>query len=243
MKLDLRGFQGYLKKNAAIVSDDPANPRMIVQVEGSVRPLIWIRPEKAVGFHGMAAGLEEKAVDLVTASKPFHIRKMSDNLEKKAHYRLDTVEDGKHYRLRINNSAKRGTYRGSITLHTDFPEKPELTIWVNGSIEGEIAVRPKTLIIGRLSPDQGMISGRISVTGNLKKPFQIIRCGYDEKIVSVVQSSLPDGAGFSLEVSPKMENIPAGGRIQSSLWIETDMASEEKQEVQIQAINLAGQPG
>ncbi|MHC1728342.1 MAG: hypothetical protein AB9866_20465 [Syntrophobacteraceae bacterium] len=242
MKLDLRGFQGYVKKNATIVSDDPANPRMIVQVEGTVKPLIWIRPEKAVGFQGMAAGLEEKAIDFITTSRAFHIRKMTDNLDKKAAYRLETIEDGKHYRLKVANNVKHGNYRGSITLHTDFSEKPELTIWINASIEGEIAIRPKTLVVGRLSPDQGVISGKVLVTNNLNKAFQIVRCTYDDKVISVVQSSLPDKAGFSLEITPNMENIPPGGRIKTTLSIETDVASEARQEVQVQAINLAGPP-
>ena len=36
-----------------------------------------------------------------------------------------------------------------------------------------------------------------------------------------------------------MKNIPPGGRIQTVLSVETDVPSEEKQEVEIQAINLA----
>ena len=46
----------------------------------------------------------------------------------------------------------------------------------------------------------------------------------------------------ALEVKPEMENIPLGSRIQTLLTVETDVASEEKLEVQIQAINLAASP-
>ncbi len=242
MKLDLRGFQGYVKKTATVLSDDPAKPRIVLVVEGTVKPLIGVMPEKMVSFQGMAETQKEKIVDLVSASDTFHIRKLEDNLDGKAAYRLETVEDGHRYRLRISNKAKHGNYRGSITLHTDFSEKPELTVWVSGNIEGEIGVRPKILILGRLSPDQGVISGQVLVTDNLNKAFKIVKCAYDERVINVVQSPLPDKSGFSLEVTPNMKNIPPGGRLQTTLTIETDAASEGKQEVQIQAINLADTP-
>jgi hypothetical protein len=50
---------------------------------------------------------------------------------------------------------------------------------------------------------------------------------------------MPSGAGFTLDVSPNLKNIPTGGRVQTSIVIETDVASGGKQEVQVQAINLA----
>jgi hypothetical protein len=128
---------------------------------------------------------------------------------------------------------------GSISLHTDFAEKPELTVWVNGSVEGEIGIRPKLLVVGRLSPDQGVLSGKVLVLDNKNRAFKIVKCTYDERILHVTQMPFPNGPGFSLEVIPNMKNIPPGGRIQTLLTVETDVPSEEKHEVQIQAINLA----
>jgi hypothetical protein len=238
LKLDLTGFQGYVKKTATIISDDPSTPRKVVQIEGTVKPLVQILPLKVVSFQGMPGSLEEKAVDLITTSKAFHIQKMNDDLEQKAAYKLETVEDGTHYRLRVSNKLNRGTYRGTITLYTDLPEKPELTVWVNGTIEGEIGVNPKTLVVGRLSPDQGVLAGKVTVKDNLNKPFQIVKCTYDERIISVNQSQLPDKSGYTLEVTPNMNNIPPKGKLQATIVIETDLASEGKQEVQVRALNL-----
>ena len=238
LEVNLKGFQGYVKKTATVLSDDPANPRLVLAVEGTVKPLIEVLPEKTVYFQGMPGDIAEKTIDLITTSKPFHIRKIEDDLDKKAGYRLETVEDGKHYRLTVSNKTLQGNYRGSITLFTDFAEKPELTVWVNAFIEGEIAIRPKVLVVGKLSPDQGVISGKILVIDNKQKPFKIVKYTYDKRYINVTQAPLSSGPGFSLEVKPEMENIPLGSRIQTLLTIETDVASEEKLEVQIQAINL-----
>lgn len=238
MDLDLKGFQGYVKETATIVSDDPVNPRLVLVLEGNVRPLIEVRPEKSIYFQGMADELGEKTIDLITSSKPFHIRKMKDDLEKKAGYRLETVQDGTHYRLRVSNNAAKGSYRGTITLYTDLSEKPELTVWVNTFIEGEIGIRPKSLVVGQLSPDQGVISGNVLMIDNKKRAFKIVKCAYDERLIQVTQTSLPDETGFKLEVKPNMEGIPAGKKLESLLTVETDVAPGEKLEVQIQAINL-----
>jgi len=224
------------------LSDDPANPRMVILVEGTVKPLIEVRPEKTIYFQGTADGLNEKTIDLITTSNMFHIRKVDDNLDKKVLYRLETVEDGKHYRLRVSNNTSLGNYRGSIILYTDFAKKPELTVWVNGSIEGEIGIRPKVLVVGRLSLDQGIITGKVLVVDNKNKTFQIVRCMYDERVIHVSQKPFANQPGFSLEVTPKMENIPPGSRIPTVLTVETDVPSEGKLEVQVQAINLAGRP-
>jgi hypothetical protein len=225
------------------LSDDPAHPRMVLLVEGTVKPLIEVLPEKAIYFQGTADALNEKTIDLISTSNMFHIRKANDDLDKKVLYKLETVEDGKHYRLRVsNNTSARGNYRGSITLYTDFAKKPELTIWVNGSIEGEIGIRPKVLVVGRLSPDQGIISGKVRVVDNKNKAFKIVKCTYDERVIHVRQEPFPNEPGFSLEVTPKMENIPPGSRIPTALTVETDVPSEEKLQVQVQAINLGETP-
>jgi hypothetical protein len=167
---------------------------------------------------------------------------MDDDLDRKAGYRLETVEDGKHYRLTVFNNTHQGNYRGSITLHTDFAEKPELTVWVSGFIEGEIGIRPKALVVGRLSPDQAVLSGKVLVVDNKKRPFKIVKCTYDERIIHVTQVPLPNEPGYSLEVKPEMANIPPGSRLQTLLTVETDVASEGNLEAQIQAINLPAAP-
>ena len=94
------------------MSDDPANPRVILAVEGIVKPLIEVLPEKTIYFQGLADGLTEKTIDLVTTSKQFHIQKIDDDLNKKAAYKLETVEDGKHYRLKVSNNTPQRKLQG-----------------------------------------------------------------------------------------------------------------------------------
>ena len=235
----MKGFQGYVAKTATVLSDDPANPRVTLLVEGTVKPLIEILPERTINFQGVADSLTEKTVDIITTSKQFHILKTDDTLDKKAAYKLETMEDGKHYRLRVSNNTPRGDYSGFITLYTDFADKPVLIVRVNGSIEGEIGVRPKVLIVGRLSADQGVTSGKVLVFNNKNRDFKIVRCKYDERLLHVTRKPLPNESEFSLEIVPNMQNIPPGGLIQTVLTVETDVPSGGEQEVQVRIIDLA----
>jgi hypothetical protein len=208
-------------------------------VEGTVKPLIEVRPERTIYFQRVADGLTEKTVDLIATSRQFHILKTDDNLNKKAAYKLETIEDGRHYRLRVSNNTPRGDYRGYIALYTDYVEKPVVTVCVNGSIEGEIGIRPRVLIVGRLSTNQEVTSGKVLLTSNKDRAFKIVRCTYDERVLHVIQKPLPNEPGLSLEVIPNMQNIPPGGRIQTVLTVETDVRSEEEQEIQVRVIDLA----
>jgi hypothetical protein len=82
----------------------------------------------------------------------------------------------------------------------------------------------------------------VLVVSNRNKPFRIVKCTYDEKVINIKQETVPEGNGYTLEVTPNMKNIPPGGRIQTTLTIETDVAAEGKHEVQVQLLNLADVP-
>jgi hypothetical protein len=114
-------------------------------------------------------------------------------------------------------------------------------IRINGFIEGDVTVKPLMVLIGKMAAQQPVRTGKVLVVSNRNKPFQIKKITYDEKLIEVKQEPLPKEPGFSLEISPKMENLPAGtgGRQQTTLTVQTDVASDEPQVVQVHIINSA----
>ncbi|MHC1729193.1 MAG: hypothetical protein AB9866_24880 [Syntrophobacteraceae bacterium] len=56
----------------------------------------------------------------------------------------------------------------------------------------------------------------------------------------ITHEPIPNHTGFSLEVTPHVENVPPGNRRQAILTIETDLDPEEKCEVQIHVLNVGG---
>ncbi len=144
-------------------------------LSGRVIALIDVRPTDMVSFRGMAERLRESIIELVGESRPFHITGIENSAEGKVSHKLETIEDGKHYRLKLTNLVKEGSYAGYITLHSDLPQKSEIKIRVNGIIEGPISVNPKTLILGKLADRQPVRSGKVMVVSNNNRPFKITK--------------------------------------------------------------------
>ena len=242
LKLHLKGFQGSIKKTATIFTNDPVDARAVLTLQGTIRAIVEIRPAANVSFRGLAEQLIENTIDLKAGSGPFHIQKVESNLDDRLNYRLETVEDGKHYRLIIANKAKQGTYAGFVRCLTDIPQKPEITIRVNGFVEGEIAVRPTTILVGKLAAEQPLRLGKVLVVSNRKKPFKIEQMSYDEKLLRVEQEPQENGTSINLEITPLLDNVPAGGREQTTLGIVSDAAPDEKYEVQVHVLNASETP-
>lgn len=227
-----------MQKSATVYSNDPQNPRVTLLVKGKIKTLVELNPGNTVFFRGLANQIGEKTIEMVSNSQPFHITKLESDLGENIAYRVETVEEGKHYRLIVKNQAKEGTYRGFVKAYTDLAQKPDITIRVAGNIEGEIVVRPQTLVVGQLAAGQPVRPGRVLVINNLNKSFKITKMTYDSNLIGVSQQSLPDGSkpsGYRLEITPKIENTPKGPnqRQELTLLIETDADPKEKHEVKI----------
>lgn len=241
MKLTLRNYQGKVLKKATVQSDDPHNPELIVKMAGTVQAIIDVKPSTNILFRGMADQLSESVLDLA-GSTPFHISGNQSNLSANIAYTVETVEEGKHYRLRVSNKTSHGNYSGFIRLDTDLAQKPDIIIRVSGFIEGEISAKPQNILIGKLCATQPERVARVVVISNRNKPFEITRLTYDQDLMSVQQETLEDQTGFILDIQPKLDTIPAGSRKQASLKIETDLSPDENVEVLVNVLNQSGQP-
>ncbi|MHC1742037.1 MAG: OS_HP3 family (seleno)protein [Syntrophobacteraceae bacterium] len=244
LKLNLKGYQGDVKKTATVSSNDPQSGKLVLVMQGKVKSLIEVRPTASITFRGVVENLHENVLEIVaTPPNKFQIQKIETNLEEKIAHQVETVQAGTQYRLKVSNLAKQGNYNGFIKVYTDLPQKPELVIRVTGSVEGEISVKPQTLVVGKLAAQQPVRVGKVLVTSNRGKPFKVTKLTYDEKLLKVTQEPLPNGEGYSLDINANVEQITPGGRQQTVLTIETDTAPSEKQEVQVHAMHAAETPG
>jgi hypothetical protein len=84
----------------------------------------------------------------------------------------------------------------------------------------------------------------VFVTNNRKKPFQIKKLTYDDKLIEIKQEALTNGTGYSLEIVPKQDSLLtiAGGRQTTPLKLETDIPDSESQQVQIHIMNSSDTP-
>lgn len=211
---------------------------VLLVMEGKVRSLIDASPSTSIYFRGRAEQIGPSTIELVGTAVPFHISKVESNLEGKIRYEVETVEAGRKYRLKVANTLKLGDYGGFVKLTTDLPQKSEIVVRVNASIEGEARVTPATLFVGRFRGQEAERSGRVQVVSTRTKTFKITKLTYDERFIRAVQHTLPNQTGFIVEVTPRLESMQPGVREQTTLTIETDLAADEKHVVQIQVVNF-----
>ncbi len=240
LHVDLRGYNGNVKKITTVISNDPQNPRATLTMRGSVKKAVDVRPGYTISFRGMADQIKEENIDIETVTQPFRIRQVEDNLSGKITHRLETVEEGKRYRLKVMNRLQKGEYSGFVRLVTDHPLRPEITVRVRAAIEGEITARPGEVILGRLTPRDAVRSARVQLVNNRGKPFQITKLSFDNTLVEVKTTPLATPGGFSLEITPKMDAVAQGTRKETTLSIETDATGDERHDIRIQFFNISG---
>ena len=238
LKVNLKGYQGSVKKSATVFSNDPQNPTILIAMQGMVKALIELQPSNVVSFRGVFDQAQEKVVDIVTTSEPFHINKTETDLNNKISYSMETIEAGKHYRLKVSNLVKQGNYSGYIKCFTDMARKPEFLVPVSGFIEGEVSVRPQLIRVGKLFPQRPVQDGKVLINNNRQKSFQITKLTYNENLVRIAQQPIPNEHGYILDITPILDNVPSGTRVQQTLLvIETDANPAERYEVRVEVVN------
>jgi hypothetical protein len=136
LTVDLKGYHGEVWKSATIFSNDPQMPRVSLSFHGKVRPFIQLLPASSVQFKGKGREGEEKTIDIMATLRPIHIQKIENGLADKIRVRLETVDDGRHYRLKIIRFQKSGKFFGFVKCITDFPQKPEILIPIINNFDG-----------------------------------------------------------------------------------------------------------
>ena len=237
MQIALNNYQGHVAKSATVHTNDPQRPQFNLEMKALVRPLIEVKPTNALLFRGFIEQLKPQTVELISNGLPFHILKTENSVPQHVAVELETVEEGKHYRLRVTNTATSGNYSGYILCRTNHPKRPEIRIAVTGAIETDVSVSPLALLIGRTASDQPLRTGEIKVRNNRKADNRITKLTYDDQLITVSHEKLPDGEGHLLRVTPRLEAVPKGDHRVTAITIETDARGGTKDQVQVNVVN------
>ncbi|SMC24863.1 hypothetical protein SAMN02746041_02119 [Desulfacinum hydrothermale DSM 13146] len=237
LKVNVAGYQGKIAKGATVYCDDPQTPRLRLSVSARVVPYVTVRPTDSVFFRGPAKTLKPVVVELESRKRQWRITGIDNGLQGKVDAAVQTVEEGRAYRLVVTNVAEQGEYSGVIICRTDHPQRPQIPIRVRGIIEGAVGVRPTSVVVGRLRAGLPVRPGRLLVVSNLNSPFAITGLDYDRSLLEVVQSPLPDRPGYRLELRPLLASVDRGTQKHTTLTIKTDAESGDHHVVNVFVVN------
>jgi hypothetical protein len=131
VKIDTRGFDGPERWVVKVFSNDPKWKEAVLDLRATIKPVItlsgspvFLRGKK----NASVTGEVEISTDL---DRPLTLTPEQFTLSGKVTYSLSEIEKGKRYQVSFQAVAGKGeSYRGYLKLKTNFPEKPEITIWI-----------------------------------------------------------------------------------------------------------------
>jgi hypothetical protein len=141
VKVDTKGFEGRQRWGIKVLTNDPKWKEAVLDIRANIKPIL-ILSGKSVQFIGRNDVSVTKEIEIGAGiDRTLIITPQLFTLPGKVTWSLQEIEKGKKFRIRLKTiPGASEDYRGFLTLKTNFPEKPELTIWIIGRFTKQKAI-------------------------------------------------------------------------------------------------------
>lgn len=227
---DTRGYQRAVEGQTLLLLNDPQLPRVILTSRGEVQAPLEILPRPALylsQYRGEpASGSLEVRNNRATPLKIERIEPRGGHFQA----RVETLEDGKRYRLVVTGAedAGAGRYAEALVLHTSDPAHPRLHIEVNTLVKADVHVSQDSVDFGRLSltelqrhPDRLELLRQTLIVRNRAGAMRIT--GLQSEVEGLHLSPLPEAAAqaFKIDVGLDPAHL-APGPLTGTIELRTD---------------------
>ena len=136
IEIDSRSVRGEFKKKAIVWSNDPDRMSVALYLKGKVKTHISLEPGGYISLTGVKGKAPPGHVEIINNHEgPVKITGVDNDLPDRIRWRIEEIKPGFVYRLGVDDISKNGgDYTAHLTIRTDNPEKPELTLIVRGEI-------------------------------------------------------------------------------------------------------------
>jgi len=137
MKLANNAKVGPLADYVTVHTNHPKQQVVQIPVSGFVRPVIAVTPPTAdFGKIELKEPLKKALSVRNFATEPIKVTSIDPNLPKGIDTKLETLEDGRVYQVRVILSPEigKGPFHGKLTLHTDSPKVPTIEVEFKGIV-------------------------------------------------------------------------------------------------------------
>lgn len=129
------GSQGKISRDAMVYTNDPAKNITRVIITAFVRPIIHLSTSKIYLKGKEHQNITREVKVRAGLDRPLALTADQFNLAGKLTYTITEIEEGRRFQIRFTSiPGPPQTYRGFLKLTTNYPEKPELTIWIKGRL-------------------------------------------------------------------------------------------------------------
>ncbi|MDO8588704.1 MAG: DUF1573 domain-containing protein [Armatimonadota bacterium] len=221
--LDTTGRRGAQGQTVYIHSNDPITPTVQLQVSGAVWPSRLAYSPRSITFGEVRRGQNvSKEVFLPRSeARPFEIEKASCDIPFLT-AGVTAREDKTGHVVKLDlrtDEAPLGELKGNVTIYTNHPKDPKVTVSVTATIKGDIDVFPDTLFFGLLKKGS---SGhrKLALSTVSERPLKIERIDSPFDFLKVW--AVPKVAGKEYELVAVLQRNAPTGYIKSEVVVHTD---------------------
>jgi len=136
LKIDSSSVRGEFEKKAIVWSNDPDRMSVALYLKGKVNAHISLEPGGYISLTGVKGETPPGHVEIINNHEsPVKITNVDNDLPDRVRWRIEEISPGFVYRLEVEDISKKGgDYTAHLTIRTDNPQKPALTLIVRGEI-------------------------------------------------------------------------------------------------------------
>ncbi len=138
LKVRTKGYQGTIHKSARVRTNDPNHKQLLLRMKGTVKVAVHVST-RYIHFHGTTDQPVTRVAEVrAELQRPLDITPADFTLEGKVKYEIEAVEKGRQYKVWFTTVPGPALhYRGKLKLKTNYPEKPEITIYIAGRFRND----------------------------------------------------------------------------------------------------------
>jgi hypothetical protein len=153
VRWDTGRLKGDVSGEVVLHPEDPAQPPVVLLLEGVVKPALEVLPSRAVFLSVFKGESKEQTVTIINNEvRPFAITRLEPRGQ---HFFADlrAVDPGKVYQLvvRVAPETPPGRYSEALDVHTNQAERSPIKIAVNVLVKTELYVFPDTVDFGTVN--------------------------------------------------------------------------------------------
>ncbi len=209
--LDTVGINGAFRKTAAVATNDPASPVLTLVMTGDTVGRIVMDEGRRIDLKG-CLGSEVKGTATLRDPKgrSLVISKVENPMKDYLSVSLEPLPGGKAYKLHLQVKAKEALeFAGPLFL--SIPGSPPVSVWVMAQVQGPFTVRPHEVVFGTINKATPHPPTRsVLITRACAAKLDIDSLVYDENLFKVVKHWQKPGEELTLEIVPRLENLPKG---------------------------------
>jgi len=241
--------KGVNKKKITVTSNDPENPRLLLEISADLEQLLdasprrqWFGRIKQDEVITKTFTFEGKEVDNIKIEK----LALKDEANQDAYtWKIldEKTPEGRSLKVDVTVDASKippGRFNDVLIARTSLDEAGEVELYLSGEVLGPITINPRRLYFGQYELNQEMVK-TVTLTSSNDIPFKILETSIPEQEFAVDPWNREAALEHTLTIrlSPKMDR----DRIRSAMTIKTDMKDQDNVEVDIHAYKRRSRPG